>query len=238
MSRQRRISQMSRRRVSGTSGLSRNDTSHVDPQPTPSSSPPRKAEQSSPPSNIPLPRTRLTSIISRGFDNLAQSAPSPLAQIFQPLVVNDGPSADLMDPHHQQQLADNFLSDDGGSPLISYGLASRRRLLSMNRQAANATPPTAAANLPSSSSSPAVGNGMRGFPLSGDSSGRLGPTALPVSQSPDERMSEESPQPDETADQIEDSGPGVVVIQRLDRIEERQRRMEDLLTQLISKLDK
>ena len=50
----------------------------------------QQQQQQSPPAHIPLPppRTRVNSILKRGLD-IAQSATSPLAQIFQPLIVDD-----------------------------------------------------------------------------------------------------------------------------------------------------
>lgn len=87
--RQRRMSTASRRpRASNAS------TQSVTSRPSPPASP-LKAERSGSGSgsspaggHIPLPRARLTSVITRSLEG-AQSAPSPLAQVFQPLNVTD-----------------------------------------------------------------------------------------------------------------------------------------------------
>ncbi|KAK7061015.1 hypothetical protein VNI00_000750 [Paramarasmius palmivorus] len=75
------------------------------------------------------PRQRLTSVVNRGAE-LAQSFTSPLAQIFQPLVVDDP-----VDPVESEESLDQpqaLQSPSGsGPPLISYGPASRRRLSSL-----------------------------------------------------------------------------------------------------------
>ncbi|KAJ3884274.1 hypothetical protein GG344DRAFT_71469 [Lentinula edodes] len=67
------------------------------------------------------PRTRVNSIMSRGME-AAQSFTSPLAQIYQPLVVDD----DL--PLASDESLDQVPSvPQGGAPLISYGPTTRRR---------------------------------------------------------------------------------------------------------------
>ncbi|KAG7444990.1 uncharacterized protein BT62DRAFT_933403 [Guyanagaster necrorhizus] len=75
------------------------------------------APSHSPSQPFPIARTRVNSILNRGFES-AQSFTSPLAQIFQPLVLHDDP-----------------IADEGPSPphLVSFGPASRRRLSSMHQ---------------------------------------------------------------------------------------------------------
>lgn len=63
-------------------------------------------------------RQRLTSMVQRGAD-LASNLTSPLAQIYQPLVVDD----DIMENNQ----------DPDAQPSISYGPAMRRRLSSMHK---------------------------------------------------------------------------------------------------------
>ncbi len=139
--RPRRQSNASRRRISAAYSVRSQNTraqASRHPSPTPS---PRKNEQTSPlPLNIPLPlpRHRVNSIVTRGLE-LAQSAPSPLAQLFQPLIVDD-------DIHHEPSdhpIPHSFMQDHSTSPeplpaptvgMVSYGPASRRRLTSMHRR--------------------------------------------------------------------------------------------------------
>ncbi|KAK0501531.1 hypothetical protein EDD18DRAFT_1143127 [Armillaria luteobubalina] len=66
---------------------------------------------------FPIARNRVNSILNRSFET-AQSFTSPLAQIFQPLLLDDDP-----------------IADESHSPphLVSFGPASRRRLSSMHQ---------------------------------------------------------------------------------------------------------
>ncbi|KAF5350239.1 hypothetical protein D9758_007832 [Tetrapyrgos nigripes] len=92
---------------------------HFQDQPSPSASSPHPI----------IPRPRINSVLNRGIE-VAQSFTSPLAQIFQPLIVDDDGV-----PQESEQ----------AEPLISYGPASRRRLSSMTRRttAADAASPRA-----------------------------------------------------------------------------------------------
>lgn len=201
---QRRPSQMSMspkigRRVSNNSDLSR--SSHH-----PSSSLPKNEQHPSGPSSVPGPRHRLTSIMTRGVE-VAQSAASPLAQIFQPLIFDD----DIPDDHQHIQ-------DTHG---VSYGPATRRRLSSMQWR-----------NHPPDTGPGAPSTALRRFPTHGSNESRS--KALPsqtLSESPDSRT-----QPQETAEEIEDEGPHPPLEKRLDSIEKRQRRIEDLLVQLSDRI--
>ncbi|THU87990.1 hypothetical protein K435DRAFT_762223 [Dendrothele bispora CBS 962.96] len=73
----------------------------------------------SPSNPHPIPRPRVNSVLNRGFE-VAHSFTSPLAQIFQPLVVDDDGV-----PQNSEDNSSN------APPMISYGPASRRRLSSM-----------------------------------------------------------------------------------------------------------
>ncbi|KAK0202576.1 hypothetical protein DFS33DRAFT_1374610 [Desarmillaria ectypa] len=75
------------------------------------------ASSHSPSQPFPIVRTSVNSILNRNFET-AQSFTSPLAQIFQPLVLDEDPTA-----------------DESHSPphLVSFGPASRRRLSSMHQ---------------------------------------------------------------------------------------------------------
>ncbi|KAJ3852022.1 hypothetical protein EV368DRAFT_82940 [Lentinula lateritia] len=129
----RRTSNSSNRRTSNplqqrrTSNSSQNrpfaNQTHLTPGGGPSSSSQDQLGGSQP-HPIP-PRTRVNSIMSRGME-AAQSFTSPLAQIYQPLVVDD----DL--PLASDESLDQVPTvPQGGAPLISYGPTTRRRLSSM-----------------------------------------------------------------------------------------------------------
>jgi len=82
---------------------------------------------------------------------------------------------------------------------------------------------------------------MKRFPAISGIGAKLGLSVQRLSESPDERSVAQSPEevdPLETADQIEEEGPTGVLLHRLEQIDEAQRRVEDLVVQLMSKLDK
>ncbi|KDQ61736.1 hypothetical protein JAAARDRAFT_520251 [Jaapia argillacea MUCL 33604] len=182
------------------------------PRPPPQSSP-KRPDRLLPPitQNIPVTRPRVNSLLQRGAD-VAHSVASPLAQIFQPLVVDEDVPEE---PASQTPPA---------SPLVSFGPASRRRLSSMRR----------------GSTLPNIGNispKRVGFPTVGAS--RLGQDFLqPLSESPDQNGQSRGP---ETAEEVEDhDGSSRAPIhweQRFDQLEERHRRMEDMLAQLLRSIE-
>lgn len=242
--RARRVSQASRPRVSqsSTSGA---------PRPSPPESP-RKAERSSPsPGHIPLPRTRLASLVTRLQDGGAQGAPSPLAQVFQPLIVNNDHALD-------ENGYDQHQSDGSSQPTsgISYGPATRRRLSSQvqsqhqqqqqqQQHRRGMSTGTGDSFVPGSHSplgqSSALGLNMRRFPPMPASSVVGAAAKAPgletiasgqVSESPDIHA-----EPIETASQIEEEGPNGAVEKQLERLEKRQKRIEELLVQLTEQLE-
>ncbi|KIJ65577.1 hypothetical protein HYDPIDRAFT_88419 [Hydnomerulius pinastri MD-312] len=146
---------------------------------------------------------------------------SPLAQVFQPLIVDD------------EMIPEDAVADGGGGnggllqpptmpmSLLSYGPASRRRLTSMQSmyRQTNSTAPTPIA--PRRPPFPAIDT--RHDTLMG-----------PLSASPD-------PEPEiATAEQLEESseesGGMTEWLKRMKRMEERQERIENLLVQLTSNL--
>ncbi|KAF9466080.1 receptor-activated Ca2+-permeable cation channel [Collybia nuda] len=168
----------------------------------------------SPPNQPPSPsnamRMRLNSMVPRAIDSLQ----SPLAQVFQPLVVTD------TIPEESSQ----------GSPTqtslgVSYGPASRRRLSSIQSSAKKGEEPLA---------SQAQSNAMRNFPLLPKPS--LG--SVPLSKSPEGLSGGGSP----TSMATEGRTPEIVIHEhptdtsewgmRMDQIERRQGRIEDLLVQI------
>lgn len=136
--------------MSGTSARQRRLSSSTGRSTPPRSASPHKTEFPAPgPSSFPqnqtqlaqpaqaIPRPRANPLITRGLE-IAQVAASPLAQIFQPLVVND----DLIPEEPAHESVDGAPSSHGDGievapavvpgALVSYGPAMRRRLTSMH----------------------------------------------------------------------------------------------------------
>jgi hypothetical protein len=151
-------------------------------------------------------------------------APSPLALIFQPLVVDD----DIIpeEPEEGEGLGTSESTEASVIPLVSYGPASRRRLMSLNQR----RPTQAAAD------ASAQAAGMRWGAMT------LAHKAL--SQSPEQGEQakdedEEIPEPETAAEveEEEEAGGGEPrMARRLKVMEERQKRIEDLLIQLNNKM--
>ncbi|KAI0351934.1 hypothetical protein OH77DRAFT_843965 [Trametes cingulata] len=283
--RQRRLSQLSRRRASQSSSHQRRPSGssagggRTSPPVPPS---PRKTEQAGPssspqqaPGHIPLPRARVNSVVARGLE-LAQSASSPLAQIFQPLVVDD----DAADEVTQSDGATSGGGGATGAAAISYGPATRRRLSSMHavnpprrartysvagaghQNGGESAGPSHASgpgdNVGHAHAGPGVGAqaGLRRFPTNSPvMRSHLGLIAAhaPLSESPDERGEGDGRddgrgsregaagigQPGETASEVEEdreggeeSAGGAGWARRLEEIEARQRRMEEILLEI------
>ncbi|KZT06157.1 uncharacterized protein LAESUDRAFT_654224 [Laetiporus sulphureus 93-53] len=204
--RQRRLSTSSRLKVPVNAG----------PSATPTRSP-VKSERAPGPSSIPLPRARVNTLLTRGQE-LGRDVASPLAQVFQPLVVED-------DTLHDRHPSDNGL----GSMMVSYGPASRRRLSSIQRR-----PFGTPQSVPNASPS-AQQTAFRRFPtFSPPSQPAILEHMQPLSSSPDAKSGSE---PLETAEEAEEQGTDMSVWEtRLGNIESRQQRIEDLLTGLCKKL--
>ncbi|KAJ6581498.1 hypothetical protein B0H19DRAFT_509083 [Mycena capillaripes] len=185
-------------------------------EPSSSSHPPRQVP-------VPGPRNRVTSLMHRGAE-AAQTFTSPLAQIFQPLVVDDGGIPED-EPQHQH----NTASPSGVAPPptgVSYGPAYRRRLSSMHvrdqlghGQLAHVRQISEQARRQSSESSRML------FPTSGGGDD-------PFSASPDERA-ETLP----TAEDVEET-KDVGLMARLEQMEARQERIEGLLERIARDLGK
>ncbi|KAH8093280.1 hypothetical protein BXZ70DRAFT_949750 [Cristinia sonorae] len=255
--RSRRASQMSRRQVSTSSSrgnlLPPPNASPTAPRIPSASSSPHKNESvtptATPPSAnmpLPLPRARVNSVLTRNLD-LSGSAPSPLAQLFQPLIVDDDnapyelptqapveQSSQQVQPQQTTQDVVNSLPD----PLVSYGPASRRRLSSMHRRTGTVgqiQPPSVFGDLTASPPTSGGSQPMRRFP-SGGAAARLGADNIArqaLSESPDESRGGPQRRSMETASQIEDDEDGGMgMMERLDRMEDRQKRIEELLMQM------
>lgn len=179
---------------------------HFEPQIPPSQQ--HNASSSSP---FSIPRARVNSIMNRGLE-AAQSFTSPLAQIFQPLVVDD-------DTAIQEE------PQDPSQPLVSFGPASRRRLSSMqgHRRVTTDSGNGVFSGSPHKGHSP-----LKRFPILGSESGDVLSTSPPsISESPGR-----------TAGQLKDGeADSGGVEQRIAEIEGRQIRMEKLLERIAKSLD-
>ncbi|RPD64222.1 hypothetical protein L226DRAFT_460344 [Lentinus tigrinus ALCF2SS1-7] len=281
----RRLSQVSRRRPSGashhTSRRPSTSTGRSTPPvpasphktefsaPGPSTTPQSQSQSLQPLGHIQFPRPRVNSIVTRGLD-MAQAAASPLAQIFQPLIVDD----DLIPEEQESDAANNTTGPaghgSGGGPpaLVSYGPATRRRLMSMH---AAPSPPrrmrtySVAGQGHPQPGAGGGGGGSEGYGATGESSTALRrfPTnsppprsqlglllaQAPLSESPDERAGQveaamehgsgrQPREPAETASQLEnEENHGASEWERrLDSIEERQKRIEDMLVEISKNL--
>lgn len=193
--RQRRISQMSHRRPSERRSSASSTTSH----------PPHSGRRD--PSPVPAsPRQRLNSVVNRGVE-VAHTFTSPLAQIFQPLVV---------DEEIPEETEPSSLQIPSG---VSYGPATRRKISLMQRSPAA----DSAASL------------AHRFPTMGNHKG----------MSEDDHLSadvDSGPRGPETAEQVqeEESATGGTAqwTKRLETLEQGQKRIEDLLTQLLENAHK
>lgn len=191
--------------------------SHWDHQPQHQASPIPPISPNTPPtsSNMgPAPRARLSSAVSRGVDAV-HTFTSPLAQVFQPLVVHDN-------------APDTVSSTNGptGPIAVSYGPASRRRLSSMQSMQLRH---------PESLINQAQVNVSKKFP----------PKSSPIEQSalwqrPDRAhgeslLTERKP----LIDSMETNDVGVSEwTRRMERMEKRQERIEELLVQLTKDIRK
>jgi hypothetical protein len=186
--RQRRISGISRRHTSERR-VSSNEPSN------PAGSPNKTGRRDLSPAS---PRQRLNSMLNRGAE-AAQTFTSPLAQIFQPLVVDDEIPEDAEAPPSHPGIPNG----------VSYGPASRRRLSTMQRSPADSATVV-----------------HHRFPSMGSHHG----SHEALSSDPDAYPTPREP---ETAEEVQEEASGMAQwAQRLQRLEEGQKRIEDLLIQL------
>ncbi|KAJ3866320.1 hypothetical protein EV359DRAFT_36901, partial [Lentinula novae-zelandiae] len=220
----RRTSNSSNRRTSNslqqrrTSNSSQNrpfaNQTHLTPGGGPSSSSQDQLGGSQP-HPIP-PRTRVNSIMSRGME-AAQSFTSPLAQIYQPLVVDD----DL--PLASDESLDQVPSvPQGGAPLISYGPTTRRRLSSMQGVHRRNTSDHVQQQQPRSQQNfPSMQEVMSG------ADGVI--SESPPGQSPSSRGGLDIPTAGQIQEEEGSAGGASQWSERLAKLEERQERIENLL---------
>ncbi|KAJ7577063.1 hypothetical protein C8J56DRAFT_870326 [Mycena floridula] len=172
------------------------------------------------------PRARLNSQMARGLtvEGAAQNFTSPLAQIYQPLVID----ADESDP---------FQSPPANSPpsnAVTYGLVHRRRMSSMHIRGVTDGHPYQHSNGSSS---------QQQLPLN-QGAGRKFPAfeSLPLSASPGAGSPPKSgPSSGLTAGQVkaeEEHGDDTsMTMERLRAIEERQVRIEEMLMKLVQGME-
>ncbi|KAJ7224298.1 hypothetical protein GGX14DRAFT_351429, partial [Mycena pura] len=185
---------------------------------------------SSSPRQIPTsgPRTRVASLMHRGAE-VAHTFTSPLAQIFQPLMVDDDGIPQELTKHRDQnhvQPQNNQLSvasvTSGVAPPpsgVSYGPAYRRRLSSVQASDHSGGPPSVQPSHAHAADAPQML-----FPTSENSDDVF-------LASPDER-----PDSFPTAEDVEEKGDAWM--KRLGKMEERQERIEALLEAIARDLKK
>lgn len=162
----------------------------------------RRDPSPQPPAAVASPRLRLGSMLNRGAE-MAQNLASPLAQIFQPLVVDE----DIPEENGSSSL----LNVPTG---ISYGPAHRRKSLMHRTPAVDA----------------AVSRTAFRFPSMGSHDSR---DAHQVSSSPDPVSEVYGMQTAEEAEEDEEESGGMIRwMERLDKLEQGQKRIEDLLLRI------
>ncbi|TFK53419.1 hypothetical protein OE88DRAFT_1655542 [Heliocybe sulcata] len=217
----RRFSAASRRRPTLTP---KESPSHLPPPQSSNGSHGQPSTSAGSAGGAPAIRQRINSLVNKGAE-AAHGFTSPLAQIFQPLVVDEEPA------HEPEQL----FNPPGPAHLVSFGPATRRRLTSITQGHRRSTtePHIYSQQSPVS---------PKKFP-GGLSETRGSLFSQPLSESPGQGEGEEEHEPTETASQIEEnegpSGQGHESgdwLKRLDQMDERQRRIEEMLVQLTQTL--
>lgn len=173
-------------------------------------------------STHPLPaRPRINSLV-----NAAASSPSPLALLFQPLIVDEDVIAEDQEDDQTPPKAHN---------LLSYGPASRRRLVSLGpkrrgRTQMEASPVASTLNRRQHSETGQLSHSLTRsddgdrFSRSSDPM-RVNPSTLSVPETAGQVLEDE---------EREGGEPGLS--RRLDAIEERQKRIEEMLVRLTESL--
>ncbi|KAI0050965.1 hypothetical protein FA95DRAFT_1554998 [Auriscalpium vulgare] len=209
--RQRSISVSQQRRASASGFRPTMSRPLPTAQPQPQKDEPANGAQPGP------ARHRVTSILNRGANEAAQAF-SPLAQIFQPLVVDDNV---IPEEDHPQT---------GTRDAVSYGPASRRRLSTMKRPGSDFQQ-----QQQQQQQSPGSPLGLSASPL----------RKFPTGESPGRRTLAESSDSHsvgeiETLEQTEEKESTLGALQwarKLDGLDKRMRRMEELLSEIAKNLD-
>ncbi|KAI5118687.1 hypothetical protein M0805_003624 [Coniferiporia weirii] len=167
----------------------------------------------SPTQTIQTLKTKLASAAQRGVE-AATSFTSPLAQIYQPLVVDD-------------DIVDEQASTPTQPPFLSYGPVTRRRLSSMHR-----FPPMAPVDIQRRLNS-SRGQNNQSFPDTMLEESPGSPDNIMAEERGDNDRTPAAPEPvSQVVAQEGASGTLSQVSSRLTKIEERQKRLEDLILQL------
>lgn len=172
---------------------------------------------SSPGRNI---RQRLSSMAHRSAE-AATSFTSPLAQIYQPLIVDDDIAEEESEP-----------SPNGQQNIVSYGPAMRRRLSSMHRFPP--MPPMDMQRRLNSSRGQNRDGHILDVPML-EESPRSAENITSIKDEEEQGQGVKSPPPEPVSQVLGGEGSSGMVPQvndRLTRIEERQKRLEDLILQL------
>ena len=218
MGRQRTMSTAQSRRPSGHEPRRSSGNGPRSPPPFPRQPPSPQKDGRQQSDAVPLPpRQRVNSVLNRGAE-MAHNFASPLAQIFQPLVLDMGD--DMAEDEQPQDMRD----------AISYGPATRRRLTSIARR------PTAVEQ--HSSPHPPPATALRRFPTAAAARPQSPSFGTPISESPDQHADTGSPS--ETAGQAEEKESTLGNMQwmkRLDEMDARQKRMEEMLLRIVKGLN-
>lgn len=167
-------------------------------------------------------RLRTNSLLPRGTDG-APSFVSPLAQVFNPLVVVDRPIPEESDQADKAEMSPSTSVMPGPS-VVSYGPVSRRRIsmVSLRGQRPASPPRRQQVKLRKFSTFPKTAS----------------PPRVPLSHSPEAVEEPESPVSPRVVTEAsaesrdEHSSGGIVLERRLDEMEKRQERIEELLKQI------
>ncbi|KAK7012208.1 hypothetical protein R3P38DRAFT_3019877 [Favolaschia claudopus] len=179
---------------------------------------PPQPSSSSPPHPPPAPRTRLNSLMQRGAE-AAHPFTSPLAQLFQPLIVDDGGIPEDAEVPPAQQPTTLSPSGPVAPPSgVSYGPAYRRRLSSMHH-VRDHSHMSSGHHIRQNSEAPRML-----FPTGGGDD--------PFSASPDQHTESIPP-----AGDIEEKG-NVEWMRRLEKMEAAQARIEALLEKIAREVRK
>jgi hypothetical protein len=181
-------------------------------------SPESAAKSSSPPASpTPPPRHRATSLLSR--PDAAQQFLSPLAQVF---AIPENPEEPIR------------ISPNGPEGPLSFGIVSRKRRMSEAHKRVG----SGSYHMPGVNAGGSGSSEGRPFPVAREGHRKASPrvtiSSLPVAMGPDLHLATVGQIEEEEGDGIQ--APGLVVTKRLDRIEERQQRIESLLEEIAKNL--
>ncbi|KAG6889749.1 hypothetical protein C0992_004267 [Termitomyces sp. T32_za158] len=167
-------------------------------------------------------RLRSNSLLPRGTDG-TQNFVSPLAQVFNPLVVVDRPIPEESDQADKAEMSPSSSSFIPGPSVVSYGPISRRRIsmVSLRGQRPASPPRRQQVKLRKFSTFPKTAS----------------PPRMPLSHSPEANEEPDSPTSPEVVTEAlvesrAESGGGIVLEGRLDEMEKRQERIEELLIEI------